>query len=373
MSIPRTTPTTRIPIYLNKHYSSPSIAFETFKKSSAIAEAINSDATLRVCLDVCNPAPSESDLQLAREEIERYVDENYREAVRTGIPATLAASNGLGWDENLWNSVLHSTAGVLHAINDVASGTPVAASLSSGLHHATPSRGSGFCTINSVAVGALAAARGGLKVVILDLDAHCGGGTEAFLRRFPHEAEKIVHVDLSVIPFDRYEPRATGSWSQMATRDSYLADLDQALTMVLAEKPDLVIYNAGIDIWPTIDKRVVHEREARVAQTIVSNGIGCVIVMAGGYGSNDDIVPLHLSTLKSFAKASSKAEEVKSLLAMSMTGPIMSIEPSSRTRIWAASARAGQNSRSRNRWTLIRGTIPIRFRPPIIHGWINLD
>jgi acetoin utilization deacetylase AcuC-like enzyme len=367
------TPRPRIPIYFNKHYSSPSIAFETFKKSSAIAEAINSEATLRVCLDVCNPAPSESDLHLAREEIERYVDMDYREAVRTGIPATLAASNGLGWDENLWNSVLHSTAGVLRAINDVASCTPVAASLSSGLHHATPSHGSGFCTINSVALGALAAARGGLKIVILDLDAHCGGGTEAFLKKFPHEAEKIVHVDLSVIPFDRYEPRATGSWSRMATRDSYLADLDQALTMVLAEKPDLVIYNAGIDIWPTVDKQVVHERETRVAQTIVSNGIGCVIVMAGGYGSDDDIVPLHLSTLQSFARASSRAEDVKSLLAMSMTGPIPSIEPSSRTRIWAASARAGQDSWSRNRWNRTRGTIPIRFRPPIIHGWINLD
>lgn len=373
MSIPGTTPTTRIPIYFNDHYSSPSIAFETFKKSSAIASAIRTGADPRACLEMCNPAPSESDLALAREEIENYVDLDYREAVRTGIPAALAASNGLGWDENLWNSVLHSTAGVLRAINDVTSGTPVAASLSSGLHHATPSHGSGFCTINSVALGALAAARGGLKVVILDLDAHCGGGTEAFLRKFPQEAEKIVHVDLSVIPFDRYEPRATGSWSRMATRDSYLADLDQALTMVLAEKPDLVIYNAGIDIWPAVDRWVVHERETRVAQTIVSNGIGCVIVMAGGYGSDDDIVPLHLSTLKSFAKASSKAEEVKSLLAMSMTGPILSIEPSSRTRIWAARARAGQNSRSRNRWTLIRGTIPTRFRPPIIHGWINLD
>ena len=367
------TPRPRIQIYFNKHYSSPSIAFETFKKSSAIAEAINSEATLRVCLDVCNPAPSESDLQLAREEIERYVDGDYREAVRTGIPATLAASNGLGWDENLWNSVLHSTAGILRAINDVASGTPVAASLSSGLHHATPSHGSGFCTINSVAIGALTAARGGLKVVILDLDAHCGGGTEAFLRRFPHEAEEIVHVDLSVIPFDRYEPRATGSWLRMATRDSYLADLDLALTMVLAEKPDLVIYNAGIDIWPTVDKRVVHERETRVAQTIVSNGIGCVIVIAGGYGSNDDIVPLHLSTLQSFAKASSKAEEVKSLLAMSMTGPIPSIEPSSRTRIWAARAIAGQNSGPRNRWNRARGIVPALLRPPNFYGWIILD
>ena len=101
MSIPGTTPTTRIPIYFNEHYSSTSIAFETFKKSSAIASAIRTGADPRACLEICNPAPSESDLALAREEIENYVDLDYREAVRTGIPTALAASNGLGWDENL--------------------------------------------------------------------------------------------------------------------------------------------------------------------------------------------------------------------------------------------------------------------------------
>ncbi|NDA80184.1 MAG: hypothetical protein EBX92_03455 [Actinobacteria bacterium] len=321
-------PDDRISVYFNANYSSPAIAFETFKKAAMIARAISSDVKLTAALDVRDPAPSETDLRLAREEIERYVDQEYLEALKAGVPASLASSNGLGWDENLWNSVLHSTAGILRAIDDVASGAPVAASLSSGLHHATPSRGSGFCTINSLALGALFAARRGLKVVILDLDAHCGGGTEAFLRRYPNEAASILHVDVSVIPFDRYEPRATGSSLRISTRDSYLADIDDALALVVAAKPDLVIYNAGIDIWPSVDKSVVREREARVAKTIVSNGIGCVVVMAGGYGQDSDIVPLHLSTLQAFAEECSEADYVRTLVG------IPSNEHTSRTGTW---------------------------------------
>ncbi|MEY4228574.1 MAG: Rhodococcus phage, partial [Actinomycetota bacterium] len=183
------TPRPRIPVYFNDHYCSPAIVFETFKKSESIATAIALNSDLSATLEVLDPARSTDDLGLATTEIERYVDEEYVQALKTGQPAHLAESNGLGWDKNLWSSVLHSTTGILRAIDEVASGAPFAASLSSGLHHATPSHGSGYCTINSVAVGALAAARGGLKVVILDLDAHCGGGTEAFLRKFPHEAE----------------------------------------------------------------------------------------------------------------------------------------------------------------------------------------
>jgi len=315
-----------IPAYFNDHYCSPAITFETFKKSKSIATALASNSDFSATLVVRDPARFAADLYLATSEIERYVDLEYLEAVKTGVPASLASSNGLGWDENLLNSVLHSTAGILRAIDDVASGAPVAASLSSGLHHATPSHGSGYCTINSLAIGALFAARQGLKVVILDLDAHCGGGTEAFLRRYPNEAASILHVDVSIIPFDRYEPRATGSSLRITTRDSYLADIDDALALVVAAKPDLVIYNAGIDIWPSVDQSVVRERESHVAKAIVSHGIGCVVVMAGGYGEDSDIVPLHLSTLQAFAEECSEADYVRTLVGTPPSGHVSRAE-----------------------------------------------
>ena len=367
METPTTSTTRRIPVYFNETYSSPAIAFETFKKAATIAQTIASDAELTATLDVRDPAPSETELVLAREEIERYVDREYLEAVKSGVPASLASSNGLGWDENLWNSVLHSTAGILRAIDDVASGAPVAASLSSGLHHATPSHGSGFCTINSLAIGALFAARRGLKVVILDLDAHCGGGTEAFLRRYPNEAASILHVDVSIIPFDRYEPRATGSSLQMTTRDSYLADIDDALALVVAAKPDLVIHNAGIDVWPSVDKSVVHERESRVAKTIVSHGIGCVVVMAGGYGQDDDIVPLHLSTLQAFADECLDADYVRTLVGIPPSGHV------SRHRTWDRQTKVSDDTTDDGSPRCCGKAVPILYGFPGGDTWKRVE
>jgi len=103
--------------------------------------------------------------------------------------------------------VVHSTAGILSALREVQAGEFVAASLSSGLHHATADRGAGYCTVNSLAIAALVAAREGQRVVILDLDAHCGGGTDAYLRKHPELAAPITHIDVSLNSFDRYTPQ----------------------------------------------------------------------------------------------------------------------------------------------------------------------
>ncbi len=45
-------------------------------------------------------------------------------------------------------------------------------------HHATPSRAMGFCLLNNVAVAAAALAEAGERVLIVDIDAHHGNGTQ---------------------------------------------------------------------------------------------------------------------------------------------------------------------------------------------------
>lgn len=297
--------TNLIPVYFNDTYCAPAITFETFKKAAHIVRYITDDALLSSMFDVRDPMVL-GDLEETEYEFERHLDPGYLNALRTGGPAALAGSNGLGWDPALFAQVINSTAGILRAIEDVyAHGEIVAASLSSGLHHASPFRGSGYCTVNSLALGALHAARRGMDVVVLDLDAHCGGGTEAFLRSNPDKATSITHVDLSLIPFDTYTPRKSGTWFRLTNRESYLDDVDLALAEAIVAKPDLVIYNAGIDIWPTIDKETVRERDRRVARTIIESPARCVIVPAGGYGPDEDIVPMHVSTLEAFAKTES--------------------------------------------------------------------
>lgn len=74
--------------------------------------------------------------------------------------------------------VLATNGGVVAAaISALEHGT--AGSLSSGLHHARRETGEGFCTFNGLAIAAREALSAGARsVLILDLDAHFGGGTQ---------------------------------------------------------------------------------------------------------------------------------------------------------------------------------------------------
>src|SRR5207344_3053498 len=102
-------------------------------------------------------------------------DAAYVQAVKTGEPLRLAQSQGFTWDPGLWPMVLASNGGAVAAAA-AALEQGVAGSLSSGLHHARRARGSGFCTFNGLAIAAREAlAAGAGAILILDLDAHCGG------------------------------------------------------------------------------------------------------------------------------------------------------------------------------------------------------
>src|SRR5207249_1522978 len=48
-----------------------------------------------------------------------------------------------------------------------------------GLHHAMPSRASGFCVYNDPAIATARARRDGLRILYVDLDVHHGDGVEA--------------------------------------------------------------------------------------------------------------------------------------------------------------------------------------------------
>ncbi|MDA7757427.1 histone deacetylase [Opitutales bacterium] len=81
-----------------------------------------------------------------------------------------------------WNVALGATGGLLHAIDRIFSGELKRAfSLSRPPgHHATPSRGMGFCLFNHVAIAARYAQKvhNVEKVLIVDWDVHHGNGTQ---------------------------------------------------------------------------------------------------------------------------------------------------------------------------------------------------
>src|SRR5687768_16014561 len=155
----------------------------------------------------------------------------YVRAVMTGDPRSLAESQGFSWDPGLWAMVLASNGGAVDAALDaIRSG--VAGSLSSGLHHARRDRGAGFCTFNGLAIAAHAAlAAGAGSVLVLDLDAHCGGGTASLIAGEP----RIRQLDVATNRFDAYDTTPQSTLRVVADPQDYLPTIKGELALLSAD------------------------------------------------------------------------------------------------------------------------------------------
>jgi acetoin utilization deacetylase AcuC-like enzyme len=294
-----------VPVFYSPVYVVAARNFETTRKAGWVADSLTA-------VELTEPSP------LTEREIEAVHDHAYVEAVRTGQPRELAASSGLGWDARVWDAVCSSNggavAGSLHAWRSRAH----AGSLSSGLHHASAERGKGFCTFNGLALAAHALMEDGANnVLILDLDAHCGGGTHKIVCEWP----AIVHLDISVDDFDRYAPSVTGhSTLDLITETSdYLTTLRDRLSALGEVAFDVVIYNAGMDVdercplggLAGITLATLAQREQIVFEWARAREVPVAFVLAGGYLgphlSQDELVELHLLTIAAAALANSGA------------------------------------------------------------------
>jgi acetoin utilization deacetylase AcuC-like enzyme len=178
------------------------------------------------------------------------------------------------------------------------------------MHHARYDRGQGYCTFNGLVIAAHAAlAAGANKVLILDLDAHCGGGTHSLIMDNP----RIWHLDVSVDPYDSYECGGIGRTSLdiVGSADHYLATISRRLQACAAQRFGLCLYNAGMDphedspdgSLPGIDEQVLQERERLIFSWIRAQDVPIAFVIAGGYVktprmSEARLVALHRLTLQ---------------------------------------------------------------------------
>jgi acetoin utilization deacetylase AcuC-like enzyme len=289
---------TQYNIYWNTNYTASEYAFDTTRKSGHIAEAIRSGGADVVLV---NP---DAFTEQATELILSVHDREYVAAVTNGSPEDLAMSQGFEWDPGIPTMAFAHSAGLVAGVTEVLSGPGrVAGSLSSGLHHARAGRGAGYCTFNGLAVAARAAFELGVdRILVLDLDAHCGGGTRSMT-----DPERVVQIDVSTNRYDRWMPSGDDRLL-FADRNDYLEQVDAALELAgRAGSFNLVLYNAGMD--PATDSRVsagdISTREQRVADWAGRHDYPLVFALAGGYSgsgvSMGELVDLHLATVRSFA------------------------------------------------------------------------
>ena len=278
-------------------YVASGVSFETLQKPAWIAESLG-----RSPIDGITLVEPES---LSIGTVEETHDPIYVSAIEAGEPGCLAESQGFRWDASLLAAVLASNGGVVAAAKQALQTGSNAGTLSSGLHHARRETGCGFCTFNGLVIAAREALQAGAKrVLILDFDAHCGGGTASLIKGDP----RIVQRDVSVDRFDHYAPQGNALLRVVTQAADWLPAICRQLDE--AGDFDLCLYNAGVDPFEDdeggglqgITREHLIKREALVFDWARSRKLPVAFVLAGGYLSkkNDraQLVALHRITAR---------------------------------------------------------------------------
>jgi acetoin utilization deacetylase AcuC-like enzyme len=292
-------------VFYSSEYVGSAYAFATTRKAAWVADSLTA-APIRG-IELVTPRP------LTREQLIRVHDPDYVRAVETGVPRFLAESQGFDWDPGLWRMVLSSNGGAVAAAL-AALEHKRAGSLSSGLHHARHHTGAGFCTFNGLVLAAIEALSAGAHhVLIIDFDAHCGGGTSSLIATQP----RIWQIDVSVNRFDSYQSSDRASLAIVSAARNYLSTIERSLRDLQRRAPrfDLCLYNAGMDPVQTctigglagITPDILAQREQLVFDWCRARNLPVAFVLAGGYiGAALDqraLVELHRFTITAAAAA----------------------------------------------------------------------
>ncbi|MDA7916480.1 histone deacetylase [Verrucomicrobia bacterium] len=160
-------------------------------------------------------------------------------------------------------------------------------------HHATRSRGMGFCYYNSIAIAALEAlATGAKKVCVFDFDVHHGNGTEAILKDLEGTAFFSVHQ----------HPCYPGSGEKNVGSNcynfpvqpglehtQYRKVLEYAFNELLKQKPDVIAVSAGFDGYvhdPLAQMTLEKSDFAGIGKMISGAGVPFFSILEGGYSED---------------------------------------------------------------------------------------
>lgn len=202
---------------------------------------------------------------------------------------------GLPWSSDFTQRSLASVGGTMMAAH-AALRDGVGGNLAGGTHHAFPDYGEGFCVFNDIAVATLALLQQGNveRVAVVDLDVHQGNGTAAILANDP----RVFILDLygrHNYPF-RKVPTTLDVPLDNGTQDAeYLALLERALPHVFAFRPNIIFYQAGVDILVDdslgklgVTRQGVAERDRIVLEAAAEYEIPIVLTLGGGYSKPID-------------------------------------------------------------------------------------
>jgi acetoin utilization deacetylase AcuC-like enzyme len=166
-------------------------------------------------------------------------------------------------------------------------------------HHAGKDYAGGYCFINNASVAAnwLSAKD---RVALLDVDYHCGNGTQDIF----YERDDVLTISIHADPNFEYphfagyaDERGEGkglgfhhNFPLPAGTDdaAYLSTLDGTLVLIREFNPKYLVVSAGMDIYaddPLGKIKVPTDGIIEIGQRISALGLPTIIVMEGGYNN----------------------------------------------------------------------------------------
>lgn len=232
---------------------------------------------------------------------------HYIQSLRDGsIDAKAMRRIGFPWSAQLFQRSLCSLGGTLQT-TQAALQHGIALHLSGGYHHAFYAEGSGFCLFNDLVVAAKASLQQGVeKILLLDLDVHQGDGSARMLADEPAIISCSVHAEKN-FPYRKQDSDWDIGLAKDCTDAHYLDSVHESLhTLLHWHQPDLVIYDAGVDIHQqdelgllNISTQALYQRDLLVLQSCSDKSVPVAAVIGGGYQRNiDALVQLHLQLFK---------------------------------------------------------------------------
>lgn len=201
---------------------------------------------------------------------------------------------GLPWSEPLARRTIRAVGGSLLTA-ELALQHGLACHLAGGTHHAHYDYPAGFCIFNDLAVVSRYLLEAGRvnRVLIFDCDVHQGDGTARILADTADAITVSLHCEQN-FPVRK----AQSDWDIPLARgmgdDAYLQVVEDALNYLLPlYQPDLVLYDAGVDVhkddalgYLQLTDEGVAARDERVLRHCLGRNIPVMGVIGGGYSKD---------------------------------------------------------------------------------------
>ncbi|MFT7388165.1 MAG: acetoin utilization deacetylase AcuC-like enzyme [Candidatus Endobugula sp.] len=198
---------------------------------------------------------------------------------------------GLPWSKGLVRRTLISPNGTFLAAQ-LALKHGIACHLAGGTHHAHFDFASGFCIFNDLAITAkaLLAQKKVAKLLIFDCDVHQGDGTASILGDDDRAYTCSIHCEKNFPAKKALSNYDVGLPPKTQDDDYLLCVSDTLEKLIRQEQPELIIYDAGVDVYTgdplgllDISLEGIRQREKLVLTLCKKHDIPVVTVIGGGY------------------------------------------------------------------------------------------